>query len=121
MPPKTTIAKKKKRSSVTDTMFSPAEKILSGVTRQLIVILDSDSDSAELNKYWKSAPRPCIVVVPGPKGASKYIYHIRDRLKHEGFRFDGGAKLWYRPKLPNQKTLQEQADWITSVVARMWD
>ena len=121
MPPKTTIEKKKKRSSVTDTMFSPAEKILSAVARKLIVVLDSDSDSAEVNKYWKSAPRPCIVVVPGPKGASKYIYHIRDRLKHEGFRFDGAAKLWYRPKLPNQMTLQEQADWIKSRVPRMWD
>ena len=79
-PPKTTIEKKKKRSSVTDKMFSPAEKILSAVARKLIVILDSDSDSAEVNKYWKSAPQPCIVVVPGPKGASKYIYHIRDRV-----------------------------------------
>ena len=120
MPPKTTIEKKKKRSSVTDTMFSPAEKILSAVARKLIVVLDSDSDSAEVNKYWKSATRPCVVV-PGPKGASKYVYHIRGRLKHEGFRFDGGAKLWYRPKLPNQMTLQEQADWIKSCVARMWD
>ena len=119
MPPFTTIEKKKKRPSVTDKMFSSAEKILSAVDRKLIVILDSDSDSAELSKFWNSAPRPCIVVVPGPKGASKYIYHIRDRLKHEGFRFDGGAKLWYRPKLPNQMTLQEQADWITSVVAHM--
>eukprot|EP00966_Prymnesium_polylepis_P106006 2454818-Prymnesium_polylepis.1 len=31
MPPKTTIARKQKRPSVTDTMSSPAEKILSRV------------------------------------------------------------------------------------------
>jgi hypothetical protein len=34
MPPKTTMAKKQKRSSVTDKMLSPTEKILPGVARK---------------------------------------------------------------------------------------
>ena len=29
--------------------------------------------------------------MPGPKGASKYIFNIRERFKYEGFRFDGGG------------------------------
>ena len=125
MPPFTTIEMKKKRPSVTDNMCSPAEKILSAVDRKLIKILDSEFNGAELNKYWKSASppllQPCIVVVPGPEGASKYIFNIRERLKYEGFRFDGGAKLWYRGKVPNQptlQTLQEQAECIKNCVAR---
>jgi hypothetical protein len=41
MPPKTTIAKKQKRSSVMDKMLSPTEKILPGVARKPFITFEA--------------------------------------------------------------------------------
>ena len=35
-------------------------------------------------------------MVPGPNGHWSYIIQIKDRLKTEGFRFNGERKIWYR-------------------------
>ena len=115
MPVKSTI-RKPKRPSVTDSMHSSAEKILSAVDRGLIELVDSDASKAKLDEIWKLAPTPCVVVVPGPKGVKQYIYHIRERLKMEGFLFDGDTKLWYRPKRSGEMSLQETADWVKDIV-----
>ena len=100
---------RKKRPSVTDSMKSDAEKILSGVQRELIQLLDSDVDAVALRDVWPTAPRSCLVVVPGPKGHKSYIYLIRQRLKAEGFEFDGDSKLWFRRIFPGQPTLAQKA------------
>ena len=41
-----------KRKSVTDGMSSDAEKLMSGVQRKLIQVLDADTQSDELREHW---------------------------------------------------------------------
>ena len=67
MPPK---RQPLKRKSVTDWVASDAEKLMSGVERELVKILDADTQSDELRGYWPDHPFSCEVVVPGPKGTS---------------------------------------------------
>lgn len=98
----------KKRGSVTDNMHSDAEKILSGVDRQKIKLLDSEENAEELAKYWPEAPAPCVVVVPGSKGHFVCIKHIADRLEATGFVL--GLPYPHRPKLPGQQTLRQEAE-----------
>jgi hypothetical protein len=100
---------RKKRPSVTDSMTTNAAKILSGVERKLIQLLDSEADAVALQEVWPAAPGSCLVVVPGAKGDKSYIYLIRERLKAEGFKFDGEAKMWYRRSFPGQLTLEQKA------------
>ena len=52
-----------------------------------------------IQNYWPGAPK-CELVVPGTKGHPSYIFKIKDRLKSEGFRYNGDIKLWYRPLAP---------------------
>ena len=116
MPPKTTIAKKK-RPSPTDQMHNDVEKILSGVERGLMKLLDSDKDGAELSRIWPDAPKPCIVVVNTAR--FNYVYKIKERLKNEYFHWAPGVKMWYCRKVPGQLTLQERADLYKRVIAEM--
>ena len=92
MPPR------KKRKSATDGM-SPAEQLESGVERGLIMVLDADTQSAELSEYWPGHPSSCEVVVCGPNGHPKYIRNITDRLETLGFVM---GRLPHRPKRPRQ-------------------
>ena len=101
---------RKRRSSVTDSMASNAEKIQSGVKRQLIELLDSEIDAAKLAKLWPEAPVHCVVVVPGAKGHWNYIRNISERLEAEGFTL--GLPYPHRPKpavvpTPEQKAMIE--------------
>ena len=110
--PTSTIRKKKpsgRRGSGTTGLASEAEKIMSGVERQLIKLLDSDSDedAAELARVWPNAPPSCVVVVPGVKGHFKYIMNIKDRLAGEGFVL--GLPYPHRPKVAGQLSLQQEA------------
>lgn len=100
---------RKKRPSITDSMKTNAEKIRSGVARQLIELLDSDVEAHAVHEVWPGAPPSCLVVVPGAKGHWKYIINIKERLKAEGFKFSGEARLWYRPRLAGQLVLPEKA------------
>ena len=72
MPARAIRKSNKKRLSTTDSLGSNAEKIVSGVDRQLIELIDSDENSGRLRQYWPDAPAPCVVVVPGIKGHFKY-------------------------------------------------
>ena len=110
--PTSMIRKKKpsgRRGSGTTGLASEAEKIMSGVERQLIKLLDSDSDedAAELARVWPNAPPSCVVVVPGVKGHFKYIMNIKDRLAGEGFVL--GLPYPHRPKVAGQLSLQQEA------------
>ena len=60
---------------------------MSGVERELIKILDADTQSVELRGYWPDHPFSCEVVVPGPKGHFDYIRNIVGRLEPLGFAF----------------------------------
>ena len=71
----------RKRKSVTDSMTTVQEKLLSGVDRQLIAFEDRGDE-------W--------VAVPGPKGHCNYIYRIRERLKADRFQFRDGE--WRKSK-----------------------
>ena len=73
-----------RRPSVTDGMKSVQQKLRSGVDRKLIRFEDAGC-------RW--------VVRPGSKGHNNYIFHIRDRLKADGFLFDGVNWAWYKYKL----------------------
>ena len=97
----------KKRSNVTDAMASNAEKIVSGLDRQLIELIDSEEDAAKLAAIWPGAPTPCVVVVPGSKGHFNYIKNIHERLSAEGFVL--ALPYPYRPKLPGQLPLRQEA------------
>ena len=70
---------------MTDTMASNPEKIVSGVDRQLIELIDSEEDAAKLAEVWPEAPAPCVVVVPGSNGHFNYIKAIHERLSAVGF------------------------------------
>ena len=96
MPPK---RQPLKRKSVTDWVASDAEKLMSGVERELIKILDADTQSVELRGYWPDHPFSCEVVVPGPKGHFDYIRNIVGRLEPLGFAF---GQFPYRLKSPGQ-------------------
>ena len=96
-----------KRKSVTDNMSSDAEKLMSGVDRRLISILDSEVDEEELSKIWPDHPQNCIVVVPDIKGHFRYITSIPDRLISVGF--DLSLRYPHRVKVPGQLTVQEEA------------
>ena len=72
-------------------MKTIAEKLHSGVTRGLLAF--KNTPCTELPSMGDGF----IVAVPGPKGHRTYIFNIRERLKTAGFRFDGDAKVWYRP------------------------
>lgn len=102
-----TRVEKKKRSSITDSMKSDAEKILSGAERGKIKLLDSDMDRVELSHLWPDAPTPCVV--PVNSAGFNYVFKIKERLKAEGFFWDARVKLWFRPKLPGQLTLAQKA------------
>ena len=99
MPPR------KKRKSATDGM-SPAEQLESGVERGLIMVLDADTQSAELSEYWPGHPSSCEVVVCGPNGHPKYIRNITDRLETLGFVM---GRLPHRPKRPRQPPARVEA------------
>ena len=100
--------KKPPRHSVTAGMKSEAEKILSGVERGLLELLDSDDDGDLLSKLWPGAPTPCIVAVNTAKQFD-YVFAIKERLKAEGFLWDPDAVFWYRPKIHGQLTLAQKA------------
>ena len=72
MPARAIRKSNKKRPSATDSLGSNAEKLVSGVDRQLIELIDSDENSGRLRHHWPDAPAPCVVVVPGTKGHFKY-------------------------------------------------
>ena len=95
-----------KRKSVTDRMSSDAEKLVSGVQRGLIKILDADTQSDELSKHWPDHPPACEVVVCGPKGHPNYIRNITDRLEALGFAF---GKFPHRGKRPGQPSVELEA------------
>mmetsp|Transcript_3225 Transcript_3225/g.6989 ORF Transcript_3225/g.6989 Transcript_3225/m.6989 type:complete len:90 (+) Transcript_3225:792-1061(+) len=86
-----------KRKSVTDGKSSDAEKLVSGVQRKLIKILDADTQSDKLREHWPDHPPACEVVVCGPKGHPNYIRNITDRLEALGF---ARGKLPHRSKRP---------------------
>ena len=101
---------RKRRSSVTDSMASNAQKIQSGVDRQLIELLDSETHAVKLAKLWPEAPAHCVVVVPGVRGHFNYICNIHERLLAEGFTL--GLPYPHRPKpavvpTPEQKAMIE--------------
>ena len=108
MPPRSIRKPSKKRPSVTDSMESNAEKIVSGVTRKKIELIDSDEDAAKLEQVWPGAPVPCVVVVPGSKGHFNYIKKIHERLSAEGFIL--GLPYPHRPKRPGQLPLHLEAE-----------
>ena len=95
-----------KRKSVTDGMASDAEKLMSGVHRGLVEILDADTQPHELSKHWPDHPRDCEVVVPGPNGHHKYLVNIADRLVALGFAF---GTFPYRHKSPGQPSVELEA------------
>ena len=95
-----------KRKSVTDGMGSDAEKLMSGVQRELIRILDADTQPDELREHWPDHPPACEVVVPGPRGHAKYIGNIADRLEALGFAF---GKFPHRSKRPGQPSAELEA------------
>ena len=107
MPARAIRKSNKKRPIATDSLGSNAEKIVSGVDRQLIELIDSDENSGRLRQYWPDAPAPCVVVVPGIKGHFNYIRNIADRLQAEGFVMD--LPYPHRPKTPGQLPLQQEA------------
>ena len=81
------------KRSLMDTLGSDAEKLQLAITRRKIEILSQES---AIRQHWPDAPPGCEIVVPGPSGHSSYIVKIKERLKAEGFRFNGEHKLWYR-------------------------
>ena len=95
-----------KRKSVTDGMSSDAEKLMSGVQRELIKILDADTQSDELREHWPDHPPACEVVVCGPKGHPNYIRNITDRLEALGF---ARGKFPHRGKRPGQPSVEQEA------------
>ena len=74
--------KKRSRTSVTDSMATVQEKIVSAVNRQLMCM-------ADLDHMWR-----CI---PGEKGHQNYIYKIKDRLKADRFQWTT-EKGWHKFK-----------------------
>ena len=70
------------RVSVTDAMVSVQDKLQSAIDRKLVRMEDRVS-------MW--------VCVPGEKGHSNYIYKIKDRLKADRFKYDGGLG-WHKHK-----------------------
>ena len=96
-----------KRKSVTDGMESDAEKLMSGVQRKLIKVLDAETQSDELRKHWSNHPSSCEVVVCGPLGHPRYIRNITDRLEALGFSL--GHRFPYRPKSPGQPSVELEA------------
>ena len=98
---------KDSRKSPTDNMQSDAEKLLSACERQLIVILDTDTDAKQLHKHWPEHPSSCVVVVPGAKGHFNYIRNIAPRL--EALEFVLGFPFPHRPKVPGQQSLEQEA------------
>ena len=107
MPPRSIRKPSKKRPSVTDAMATDAEKIVSGVDRQKIELIDSEEHAAKLAEVWPEAPAPCVVVVPGSNGHFNYIKAIHERLSAEGFVL--ALPYPYRPKLPGQLPLRQEA------------
>lgn len=95
-----------KRKSVTDGMASDAEKLMSGVQRKLIKILDSDTHQAELRDYWPDHPPSCEVVVPVSRGHLSYIRNIADRLKALDF---VPGQFPHRVKAPGQPSVELDA------------
>ena len=65
----------RKRKSVTDSMKTVQQKLLSGVDRGLVAFEDRGCE-------W--------VAVAGVKGHRNYIFNIRDRLKADRFEFRDG-------------------------------
>eukprot|EP00966_Prymnesium_polylepis_P212785 4928270-Prymnesium_polylepis.1 len=96
-----------KRKSVTDDMSSDAEKIMSGVERKKISILDSEVNEEELSRIWPEHPPNCVVVVPGVNGHFRYITFIQERLEAVGF--DLSLSYPHRFKVPGQMTVEEEA------------
>ena len=80
---------------------------MSGVGRELIKILDADTQSNELREHWPDHPPACEVVIPGPKGHSNYIRNIAGRLEAVGFTL---GKFPYRGKRPGQPSVDLEAE-----------
>ena len=97
----------RKRKSSTGAMQSHAEQLISGSERQLITILDSDTDTAQLRTHWPEHPAACIVVVPGAKGHMNYIRNIATRL--EALEFVMGLPFPHRPKAPGQQSIEQES------------
>ena len=87
---------RKKRASVTEGL-SNTEKLKSGIKRHLIKIVPTPVPE------WPDAPSGLLVALPGAKGHKNYVYNIKDRLKAEGFDWEGTHKLWFAPayRYPN--------------------
>ena len=77
-----------KRKSVTDGMTN-YEKLVSGVERQLLAFEETPCDA------FPGVGPGVLVALPGKKGHAKYLFHIRDRLKLEGFKWNPEFKVWY--------------------------
>jgi hypothetical protein len=95
------------RKSHTDGMQSDTEKLMSGCERQLITILDSDTDTDQLRKLWPEHPTSCVVVVAGTKGHFNYICNIAPRLEALGFVME--PPFPHRPKVPGQQSVAQEA------------
>jgi hypothetical protein len=87
-----------KRSQM-DALGTNTEKMQLAMDREKIKVL---GDGNVLRQYWPGAPNGCDIIVPGPKGHWSYIIKIKDRLKAEGFTYNGEVKLWYRSSEPVQ-------------------
>ena len=83
------ITKRKPRKSVTDSMTHPADKLWSSIERRMIKVVPTPVPE------WPGAPLGMLVVLPGTKGHSSYIYNIKERLKAVGFQWNAEMKLWY--------------------------